>query len=570
MAEGEEEVNYASVVFKAGNNPPPAAKRGEDTVYGEVKVQNERKNKDSAGHRCFQHLACCLGILCVILLGGIIGLCVYRVEELKTGNQELETKTNNLTQQIQDMTTNWNELNVSRAQWSIDSYCLGNTDKKCQPCQFGWFLSQPSCYAINNPHSPEEITEEADYVNAPEGPADKKATRPEDTKKEAAPEGTVDTKASPPGLRFFLPIAVCWIILLAIMGLRIYFTSELSEDNAKQTAEILNLTSRIQELETWKNLTVRWDILTQAFTVLESNVKNLNKLNQELETKKNNLTQQKLNMETNWNELNISQAQWSIDSYCLGNTDDKCQPCQFGWFLSQPSCYAINDPPSPGWKTWEEAREECKGKNSDLAVARNPAEKRKSQKDDYVNAPEGPADKKATRPEDTKKEAAGTVDTKASPPVTSELSEDNAKQTAEILNLTSRIQELETRENLTVSCDNLTQAYTVSESNVKDLNAEIKTLTTQKDGLTKQIQEMETNWNELNVSRAQWSINEYCKLGEVKQCRPCEKNWRYREPSCYSFNDVGPTERLTWEEAREYCRVLNADLAAAHNLTEKL
>ncbi|KAI9520199.1 hypothetical protein NQZ68_020098 [Dissostichus eleginoides] len=170
---------------------------------------------------------------------------------------------------------------------------------------------------------------------------------------------------------------------------------------------------------------------------------------------------------------------------------------------------------------------------------------------DYVNAPEGPADKKATRP------------------VTSELSEDNAKQTAEILNLTSRIQELETRENLTVSCDNLTQAYTVSESNVKDLNAEIKTLTTQKDGLTKQIQEMETNWNELNVSRAQWSINEYCKQGEVKQCRPCEKNWRYREPSCYTFNDVGPTERLTWEEAREYCRALNADLAAAHNLTEK-
>ncbi|KAI9520206.1 hypothetical protein NQZ68_020105 [Dissostichus eleginoides] len=83
--------------------------------------------------------------------------------------------------------------------------------------------------------------------------------------------------------------------------------------------------------------------------------------------------------------------------------------------------------------------------------------------------------------------------------------------------------------------------------------------------LYSRIQELETNWNELNVSRAQWSINEYCKQGEVKQCRPCEKNWRYHEPSCYSFNDVGPTERLTWEEAREYCRALNADLFAAHN-----
>ncbi|KAK1895989.1 Dual-specificity RNA methyltransferase RlmN [Dissostichus eleginoides] len=95
MAEGEEEVNYASVVFKAGNNPPPAAKRGEDTVYGEVKVQNERKNKDSAGHRCFQHLACCLGILCVILLGGIIGLCVYQsnVKNLSAGVEELKTET---------------------------------------------------------------------------------------------------------------------------------------------------------------------------------------------------------------------------------------------------------------------------------------------------------------------------------------------------------------------------------------------------------------------------------------------------------------------------------------------
>ncbi|XP_034001777.1 C-type lectin domain family 3 member A-like [Trematomus bernacchii] len=221
----------------------------------------------------------------------------------------------------------------------------------------------------------EEITEEADYVNAPEGPADKKATRPEDTKKEAAPEGTVDTKASPPGLRFFLPIAVCWIILLAIMGLRIYLTSELSEDNAKQTAEILNLTSRIQELETWKNLTVWYDNLIQAYTVLESNVKNLNKLNQELETKKNNLTQQIQNMETTSNELNVSRAQWSIDSYCLTNKYKKCQPCQVEWYLTQPSCYAMNDPPSPGWITWEEAREDCKGKNSDLAVAHNPAEK---------------------------------------------------------------------------------------------------------------------------------------------------------------------------------------------------
>ncbi|XP_034004011.1 snaclec 27-like [Trematomus bernacchii] len=168
----------------------------------------------------------------------------------------------------------------------------------------------------------EEIEEqEDDYVNASRGTVDKKRTRP--------------------GQRFFLLIAVCWLILLAIMGLRIYLTSGLSEDNAKQTAEILNLTSR----------------------------------NQELETRENNLKQQIQDMTTTWKELNISGAQWSIDSYCLGNTDDKCQPCQKGWGLTGLSCYETNDPPSSNPKTWEEAREDCKGKNSDLAVAHNPAEK---------------------------------------------------------------------------------------------------------------------------------------------------------------------------------------------------
>ncbi|KAK5861700.1 hypothetical protein PBY51_017156 [Eleginops maclovinus] len=125
MAEGEKEVNYASVVFKVSNNPPPAANRGEETVYGEVKVQNETRIKNSAGHWRCNHLACCLGILCVLLLGGIIAVCVYqsKVQNLTTSNQELETLKKNLEQQIQDMETNWNNLNLSRAQWSINAYC---------------------------------------------------------------------------------------------------------------------------------------------------------------------------------------------------------------------------------------------------------------------------------------------------------------------------------------------------------------------------------------------------------------------------------------------------------------
>ncbi|KAJ4919060.1 hypothetical protein JOQ06_026251 [Pogonophryne albipinna] len=224
MSEGEEEVNYTSVVFKAGNNPPPAAKRGEETVYSELKVQNETKNKDSAGHRRFQHLSCCLGILCVILLGGIIGVCVYQNANLTRDIQNLEDQLCNLTE------------------------------------------------AYN-----------------------------------------------------------------------------VSESNNK------NLSAGVKELETQNQ--------------------ELKTRNQELETEKNNLTQKIHNMTTNWNELSISRAQWSIDEYCKQPGIDKCKACQKGWLLTEPSCYAYNNAETANRKTWKEARKDCKGKNSDLAVAHNPDEK---------------------------------------------------------------------------------------------------------------------------------------------------------------------------------------------------
>ncbi|XP_033957990.2 C-type lectin domain family 10 member A-like isoform X1 [Pseudochaenichthys georgianus] len=237
MAEGEEEVKYASVVFKAGNNPPPAEKRGEETVYGEVKVQNETKSEDSAGRRRFQHLACCLGILCVILLGGIIGVCVYL--------PLIHESDSNRFKEVSTLLVNNTKLNLENA--------------------------------------------------------------------------------------------------------------NLTRDN--------------------KNLKDQLGNLTQAYNVSESNNKDLSAGVQELETEKKNLKQQIQNLTTKWNELSISRAQWSIDSYCLGNTDKKCKACQDGWLLTQPSCYAYNDAKSHNKKTWEEAQEDCRGKNSDLAVARDSEEK---------------------------------------------------------------------------------------------------------------------------------------------------------------------------------------------------
>ncbi|XP_036931004.1 asialoglycoprotein receptor 1-like isoform X2 [Acanthopagrus latus] len=228
----EEEVNYASVVFKANKNPTAEAKNTEETVYDEVKVKNEpaeqtedtkadEKAKNRHGH--FRQLACCLGILCVVLLLAVIGVCVYITtlnhtseqnqlrdnltilqavnfnltnindklnsavnsltvqldnlnksyadlesnnmdviaenQKLKTQNQQLETQKKNLTDMLEDMETQWNELNVSRAQWSIDQYCpIVGAVRQCKSCQAGWLQDESSCYMIINERPPNQKT----------------------------------------------------------------------------------------------------------------------------------------------------------------------------------------------------------------------------------------------------------------------------------------------------------------------------------------------------------------------------------------------------------------------------
>ncbi|XP_051263155.1 CD209 antigen-like protein E isoform X10 [Dicentrarchus labrax] len=202
----EEEVNYASVVFKAKNNSPPEAKKEEDIVYDEVKVRSETTQqtgdtdastgilpdkKANNRRRRYQQLACCLGVLCVILLLGVIAVCVYQSkitnltaenqnlktknqnlttqnqnlttqnQNLTTQNQELKTQKKNLTELIQDMETKQNELNVSRAQWSINAYCPvrnGGSERQCKRCQNGWENFQSGCYVFHNAEPDKQIT----------------------------------------------------------------------------------------------------------------------------------------------------------------------------------------------------------------------------------------------------------------------------------------------------------------------------------------------------------------------------------------------------------------------------
>ncbi|XP_022617741.1 early activation antigen CD69-like [Seriola dumerili] len=145
-------------------------------------------------------------------------------------------------------------------------------------------------------------------------------------------------------------IAVSWVILFVILALDIYFTSVISENNTKLTEENQNLKTRNQELET---------------------------RNQELETQRNNLTQQIEKKETEWNELNVTRAQWTIDAYCsIEENQTHCNVCQDGWLNNTSSCYAINNPGLNEQKNWREAQENCRGKGSDLVVIVDKKEKK--------------------------------------------------------------------------------------------------------------------------------------------------------------------------------------------------
>nr|XP_040025329.1 C-type lectin domain family 12 member B-like isoform X4 [Gasterosteus aculeatus aculeatus] len=200
----------------------------------------------------------------------------------------------------------------------------------------------------------EGVIEDNEYVNAPVRPEDK-----------APPDRRL--LFSSPSLPL---LAVCWILLLLIMGLRIYFTT-ISDDITEMNQLRENLLAAKQEL---RNLSKN--------TELKNEIQELKTENQELKTEnqelKENFTKQITDLEDNWEKFNVNRAQWTIDSYCPADTSKvrTCSACQRGWYHIQKSCYVFHNSEAPSdLKTWEEARENCRGRDADLVVVHDEEEK---------------------------------------------------------------------------------------------------------------------------------------------------------------------------------------------------
>uniref|UniRef100_A0A3B3WIE8 C-type lectin domain-containing protein n=2 Tax=Poecilia mexicana TaxID=48701 RepID=A0A3B3WIE8_9TELE len=121
--------------------------------------------------------------------------------------------------------------------------------------------------------------------------------------------------------------------------------------------------------------------------------------------------------------------------------------------------------------------------------------------------------------------------------------------------------------------DNLTLASMALKNNITMLTAENHNLMSLNEKLKEQrknLTEIIETWNEFNVSRAQWSIDQYCPKNKARSCTACQEGWKYQLHSCYAYNDAKAAYRTNWDGAREDCRTKNSDLTVVSNNAEKV
>ncbi|KAK5604549.1 hypothetical protein CRENBAI_015581 [Crenichthys baileyi] len=364
----EEEISYASLVIKSRKHPQSEVrsfrnisegqsknsendvmlasnkktlhqfKNENEAVYNEVKVDKEPAQgllSDKAAERCrrYQLLASCFGTLCLILVLSIIGVCVYlhesaakELNQVKSQQKVLLEENHNLTNLNNKLSSDYQNLTVQFNNLTAENHNLTNFNNKLSSDYQNLTVQFNNLTAENHNLTNLNNKLSSDYQN----------------------------------------LTVQFNNLTAV-------SKALKNKTTTLTAENHNLTNLNNKLSSdYQNLTVQFNNLT-------AENHNLTSLNEGLRKERENLTELIKNMEKTWNELNVSRAQWSIDAYCPKKAGGRsCTSCQDGWLHRSPSCYAYNNAAPSNRRNWEDARENCRTKNSDLPVVSDQTEK------DYV------------------------------------------------------------------------------------------------------------------------------------------------------------------------------------------
>ncbi|XP_032415397.1 C-type lectin domain family 10 member A-like [Xiphophorus hellerii] len=169
--------------------------------------------------------------------------------------------------------------------------------------------------------------------------------------------------------KLFYCFGILYVIsVMAFIGVRVYYLNNKISSDFKTLAQ--NFTSCKKKSS---HLNIQVQNLTQQQNNLTAEISQVKQNNHDLQTKIKTLREEIKTCE----DQKLSQVLQIIDEYCpKENNGRRYSSCPKGWIHSQSSCYAVNDAVPRNQKTWEEAREDCRRKSSDLTIVGNEEEKK--------------------------------------------------------------------------------------------------------------------------------------------------------------------------------------------------
>uniref|UniRef100_A0A1A8JBD5 C-type lectin domain-containing protein n=1 Tax=Nothobranchius kuhntae TaxID=321403 RepID=A0A1A8JBD5_NOTKU len=119
--------------------------------------------------------------------------------------------------------------------------------------------------------------------------------------------------------------------------------------------------------------------------------------------------------------------------------------------------------------------------------------------------------------------------------------------------------------------------FVLYELKVTSLTAENQNLTSQNEKLktnekilTERVQMLEKNLTEFNVVLLQRVVDNYCpKENNDRKCKPCQKDWKHKESSCYVYNNAKGAEQRSWAGAQDNCKEKFSSLTVISDENEK-